>query len=204
MRSILSPAFTGSKMRAMFTLISECSEQFADYFVEQSNQSEPIEVEMRDILTKLANDVIASCAFGFKSDTMRDKENEFYKMAFDATNFNAGKAHKFFLYSISPSLAKFFKVKFFDERTCNFFRSLVKDTITIREKENIVRPDMIHLLMEAKKGKLKHGDKKDEAAGFATVEESDVGKQNTEKYTQGITKIISKVIFFINLIILEC
>jgi cytochrome P450 family 9 len=35
-----------------------------------------------------------------------------------------------------------------------FFRSLVLDTIATREREGIVRPDMLQLLMQAKKGTL--------------------------------------------------
>jgi hypothetical protein len=36
----------------------------------------------------------------------------------------------------------------------SFFRSLVQDTISAREQKGIVRPDMIHLLMQARKGTL--------------------------------------------------
>jgi len=40
----------------------------------------------------------------------------------------------------------------------NFFRSLVHNTISVREERGIVRPDMIHLLMQAKKGTLQADD----------------------------------------------
>jgi len=39
----------------------------------------------------------------------------------------------------------------------NFFRSLVHNTMSVRDERGIVRPDMIHLLMQAKKGTL-HAD----------------------------------------------
>lgn len=32
------------------------------------------------------------------------------------------------------------------------------ETISVREKHGIIRPDMLHLMMEARKGKLKHDD----------------------------------------------
>jgi hypothetical protein len=35
-----------------------------------------------------------------------------------------------------------------------FFRTLVLDTVATREREGIVRPDMLQLLIEAKKGTL--------------------------------------------------
>jgi cytochrome P450 family 9 len=40
----------------------------------------------------------------------------------------------------------------------NFFRSLVQSTMSIREEKGIVRLDMIHLLMQAKKGTLQGDD----------------------------------------------
>lgn len=55
------------------------------------------------------------------------------------------------------------------------------ETIVTREKANIVRPDMINLLIEAKKGQLKHERQSDEDAGFATVQESDVGTSEKRK-----------------------
>lgn len=52
-----------------------------------------------------------------------------------------------------------------------------------RKKKRILRPDMIHLLIEAQKGNLKHEnnqfDKTD--IGFATVEESHVGRKESKK-----------------------
>jgi len=36
-----------------------------------------------------------------------------------------------------------------------FFRTLVLDTVATREREGIVRPDMLQLLIEAKKGNLR-------------------------------------------------
>jgi len=36
----------------------------------------------------------------------------------------------------------------------NFFRSLVHTTMSTREERGILRPDMIHLLMQAKKDML--------------------------------------------------
>lgn len=58
---------------------------------------------------------------------------------------------------------------------------MVLETIETRERKNIIRPDMINLLIEAKKGQLKHETKLDEDAGFATVQESDIGRNNGRK-----------------------
>lgn len=60
----------------------------------------------------------------------------------------------------------------------DFFRTLVQGTMKNREENNIIREDMIHLLMEAKKGSLKHESHpqtEKEVAGFSTAEDAYVG-----------------------------
>ena len=44
------------------------------------------------------------------------------------------------------------------DRIRNFFHSLIIDTMNIRDSKGIIRPDMIHLLMQAKKGTLEEND----------------------------------------------
>lgn len=67
MRATLSPAFTGSKMRQMFQLIVECSEQATKIIVKEANESKtPMVRDMKDLFTRFTSDVIATTAFGIK------------------------------------------------------------------------------------------------------------------------------------------
>lgn len=72
-----------------------------------------------------------------------------------------------------PKTAKFLHIKFFDADKSEFYRSLVLDTMKQRTVHGIVRPDMIQLLMEARKGSL-HMDEVEANStdGFATVTEA--------------------------------
>lgn len=76
---------------------------FVDYF---KNQKADInEVEMKEVLTRYGNDVIASVAFGFKINSLKDRNNNFYLMGKEATNFGGfWKTLKFFGYSFAPKL----------------------------------------------------------------------------------------------------
>lgn len=51
-----------------------------------------------------------------------------------------------------------FKIRLISEKNTQFFRSTIINTIKIREKEGIIRPDMIHLMMEARKEKPENDD----------------------------------------------
>lgn len=67
MRSTLSPAFTGSKMRQMFQLVVECAEKDTEILLKEAKASlEPISTEMKDLFTRFTSDVIATSAFGIK------------------------------------------------------------------------------------------------------------------------------------------
>ncbi|KAJ3645296.1 hypothetical protein Zmor_022962 [Zophobas morio] len=191
MRSTLSPAFTSSKMKYMFTLISQSGEQFVQYFLKKNE--DVVTVEMKDTFTRFTNDVIANTAFGVECDSLTDRDNEFYLMGKDVTNFNGvWKNLRFLLIILMPRVFQFFKMTLFSKEVGNFFTNLVKSNIQSREKHGIVRPDMIHLLLEARKNGLKHDETQPlQDTGFATVTESEINTNpkntKTEITDQDIT-----------------
>lgn len=202
MRSTLSPAFTSSKIRLMVPFMVEVGNQIIDSFKRQIKESDAnfIEIEGKDVATRYANDVVASCAFGLKVDSVSDETNEFYKMGKAITSFFGVTFFiKMFLFIYMPFMAKILNLKFLPETVTTFFRSILLETMDNREKNNIVRPDMIHLLMQAKKGKLVHEEKssKDVAAGFATVEESAVGTKTVTREWSDDDLIAQAVLFFL-------
>lgn len=103
MRSTLSPSFTSSKMRIMFELMRECAKQFTGYFLKQGGT---VTVQMKDAFTRFGNDVIGTTAFGVTCNSLENKENEFYLMGKELTNFTGIRALKFLLYTLSPTLMK--------------------------------------------------------------------------------------------------
>lgn len=189
MRSTMSPAFTGSKMRLMLGLINEVGEQFVNYVRKDIHNGK--EYDLRDLFTRYAGDSIATAAFGLQIDSLEDRDNLFYKMGLAATNFEGFQGLKFLFYQSIPKLMQWLRVRFFSSEQTKFFRDLVHGNINYREKNSVVRHDMINLIMLAKKGQLAHSkDGKDDEKdiGFATVEESEVGKSKriTSKYVKNV------------------
>lgn len=100
-------------------------------------------------------------------------------IAKDFTNFGSFKN---VLKFVGYLLVQFFKIKFFDDRVNVFFQDAILDTIKVREAEGIIRHDMINLLIQAKKGRLTHENSDERVTdGFATVEESQIGKTNVKR-----------------------
>ncbi|EFN63657.1 Cytochrome P450 9e2 [Camponotus floridanus] len=145
-RSILSPAFTSSKMKNMFKLMSDCGIDFVNYLMQLP--AEKRIMEMKEVFTRYTNDVIATCAFGISVDSMRNPKNEFYVYGREVTDFNTIAIIKFFIYRSLPWLARIMRLKFVRGEIAYFFRDLVKVTIKIRDENGIFRPDMLQLMME--------------------------------------------------------
>ncbi|XP_060522638.1 cytochrome P450 9e2-like [Cylas formicarius] len=151
MRNILSASFTSSKMKYMFSLMLDAVDDFTNHFVEKNEDF--IEVEMKDVFTRLANDVIATTAFGIKVDSLTNPQNEFYLHGKEATDLTGIIINlKFLGYLLVPWFFEAFKIPFFNRKIRNFYNTIVGDTIKAREEQNIVRPDMINILLEARKG----------------------------------------------------
>jgi cytochrome P450 family 9 len=162
MRSTLSPAFTSSKMKTMFVLMSECCQQLVN-FLEQCYQQPPqnlyhiskegdlLILELKDMYTRCTTDVIATTAFGLKVDSLQQPTNKFYVKGQEATNFGV---IKWCVALAFPKIMKLLGMDLVPGNITEFFRTLVLDTVATREREGIVRPDMLQLLIEAKKGTL--------------------------------------------------
>uniref|UniRef100_A0A1I8PTR9 Cytochrome P450 n=1 Tax=Stomoxys calcitrans TaxID=35570 RepID=A0A1I8PTR9_STOCA len=152
MRSTLSPAFTGSKMRQMFQLTLQCVDEAMSYLREQhvNAGAEGFELDVKDFTTRLTNDIIASTAFGLQINSYRDRDNEFYSKALKAINFSTLQYMKILFMMLMPKVAEFFKFEFFDRSYTDYFMRLVLDAMKYRQEHNIHRPDMINLLMEAR------------------------------------------------------
>ncbi|XP_022128817.2 probable cytochrome P450 9f2 [Pieris rapae] len=151
MRTTLSPAFTSSKMRRMMPFMNEISANIIEYVKEHIDE----DMNIDDLIRRYTNDVIASTAFGLTVNSLKDKDNEFYRTGQGLFNFSFFRRIIFIINMLFPAVAKILGVRIFPPEGTSFFMNIVSGTMEHREKNNIERPDMIQLLMEASKGKLK-------------------------------------------------
>nr|ULR85584.1 cytochrome P450 [Spodoptera frugiperda] len=201
MRSTLSPAFTSSKIRQMVPFMVEVGDQMMTSLKNQIENSKDgyVDIDCKDLTTRYANDVIASCAFGLKVNSHTDKNNDFYVTGKTAFEFKLHLLLVFFLISKVPYLKEALNWSVLPKKTQDYFINLFMSTMRERELKKIVRPDMIHLLMEANKGKLSHEEVKstDTAAGFATVEESSFGQRTMNRVWKDKDLVAQAFLFFV-------
>nr|XP_031837183.1 cytochrome P450 9e2-like [Nomia melanderi] len=153
MRNTLSPFFTSSKMKFMFGLVSKCSEDFFEYLYHHPDLCSM--VDAKEFLRRFTNDVIATSAFGISVNSLKDRDNEFYKAGDHITkNVATFRFFKFLMFYLFPRFCRRLGFTFFSKSTMSFLQGVIADTVKAREEQGIVRPDMIHLLLEAKGKKL--------------------------------------------------
>lgn len=197
MRATLSPAFTGSKMRQMLGLMIEVGKQSVDSVKSHLEKTGPV-FEMRDFLKKFTVDIIATCAFGIEVNSFENPDNEFQKITEKATNFATLKNMLVMAgYQLVPKLMKALNLSIMDKDMCQFFQTTILNVMKEREAKGIVRHDMINLLMEAQKGKLSYSAEEKTTEGFATVEESDIGKSQVTRKWEDEEIAAQAFIFFL-------
>ncbi|KAK5649518.1 hypothetical protein RI129_000547 [Pyrocoelia pectoralis] len=191
MRSTLSPTFTSSKMKSFFTLMAECSNHFVNYLKKFDSKSK-VSLELKDAFTRYANDVIATCAFGITCNSLKDRNNEFYLMGKEATKFSGIQNLKFLGYTLCPGIMKLLNIKFLSRSVDRFFRNIIKEALAIRKQQNIVRPDMINLLMEAQKNRenVDNGNK-------ISLSDEDITAQALIFFLAGFDTVASAMTFLI-------
>lgn len=81
MRATLSPAFTGNKLRQMLPLISKCCHNGCDYLKEEAARDGQVDMDINEFFIKFTIDMIATTAFGVEVNSLKDKDNEFYKIS---------------------------------------------------------------------------------------------------------------------------
>ncbi|XP_067629690.1 cytochrome P450 9b2-like [Eurosta solidaginis] len=150
MRKTLSPVFTASKMRAMFSLMNECFTESLDRLRAETKGGKSYDVELKGWFTRLSNDIIASTAFGLKVNSYVNPNNEFYAIGQAISQFRGVQMIKFFISNTMPVIQKLLKFKVFDKDKTDYFKQVVIGTMKHRQEQKINRPDMIQLLIEAK------------------------------------------------------
>lgn len=149
MRGYLSPMFTTKKMRLMFELVVDCANTMEAHFNKQVKQNLPVRYEMKDLFARYTSDVIASCAFGLKVDSLQDRTNEFFTAGRTCANFESPVfCLRMLLVRAFPNLMQRINFEIFPTNVNRFFKSMVLNTMKEREEKNILRHDMINILME--------------------------------------------------------
>lgn len=175
LRATMSPAFTSGKLRRMFPMFQESGNKFNDYIVQLSKQNTKLDIT--DAMGRYTLDGIISLAFGVDSEAFKNENSVVVEKAKNMMpQFSPLTFFKMTLFSMMPRwVGQTFQPPFLNPEATTFFMSMIKKTITHREKTGERRNDFLQLLLDAKHGQLK----KDEDDGELASYEKDAQLKDT-------------------------
>ena len=157
MRAKLTPTFTSGKMKTMFNTVLNISKEMVEFL----NKDRPTEFEMKELLCQFTTDVIGNIAFGLEMNCIKDPESIFRKMGRKIFATPPLRSMKIFFMMQFRAFARSLGMRFTDKDVSDFFINSIAETVDFREKNNIVRPDFMNLLLQLKN----NGNVNDEVEG---------------------------------------
>lgn len=149
-RNKLSPAFSSGKLKLMFDQIKECGDEMMKNIYRKLNDNSN-EIDVRDVIGRYASDVIGTCAFGLKVNSNNDDSSEFHKYGKAVFQASPRVLMRELCLMISPKLLKIARFTNFPVKVTEYFKTIFHETVSYREENNVIRHDILHSLMQARK-----------------------------------------------------
>nr|XP_012143061.1 PREDICTED: probable cytochrome P450 6a13 isoform X1 [Megachile rotundata]XP_012143062.1 PREDICTED: probable cytochrome P450 6a13 isoform X2 [Megachile rotundata] len=146
LRAKLTPVFTSGKLKEMFPLILECSNQLEgclEKIIEQGGF-----IDCREVAARFTTDAIGSCAFGINMNALSDEGSEFRRIGKKIFKPDIKKRAIATMKETVPWLYRLLGFVLPQNEVTMFLTNIVTETIKYRKENNIVRPDFINVLME--------------------------------------------------------
>jgi cytochrome P450 family 6 len=89
-------------------------------------------VEVTETMAKFATDVIASCAFGINSNSLKDPDADFRRYMRNVFVLSIRKGLTALTWFFAPMLTTSLKLKFLDDTTTDYIRKVVWRTVEYR------------------------------------------------------------------------
>jgi len=147
MRNKLTPAFTPAKLKLMYGQIKDCGDilmKNINKYLKKNNNK----IEIRNVIGNYSIDIVSTCIFGFE---ITDKESAFYecgKLMFTPT---LKTLFGQLILMTDLTLFNIVRLKDFPTEVTDFFHTTLKDTITYREENKIIKNDFVQHLIKAKR-----------------------------------------------------
>lgn len=145
-RALLSPILNGNKVKLLFPVIDRHSKNFVSFIREK--EEEVTEVDIRDCILRILNDICSDAALGMEVDSFRDPNNIVLDIGLKTCDLSRPyKKIVLLLYTLCQTIPKIFGMSLFGEGQ-EFFENVVRDTLKLRQANGTKRADMMGLLME--------------------------------------------------------
>ncbi|XP_054083441.1 probable cytochrome P450 6a14 [Zeugodacus cucurbitae] len=156
LRTKLTPTFTSSKMKFMFPTVVTVARQLDETFGGHLAKTPSGDIELHDLMGRFTTDVIGHCAFGVECNSLKDPNVVFRDIGrriFYPRYLSIRLRTLMITYPALFKYLKFLNIKESPKGVEEFILQLVRDTVRMREEQNIQRNDFINMLIELKNSK---------------------------------------------------
>ena len=148
MRQILTPIFTGGKLRSMGPLIEEAANDLIEHLAHLASNGQSFEA--KKLMSDFTMDSMSICGLGTHSKAFKDPDGKFRQMI--SKLLGIGGMSKWAILRMMtivmmPKLADWLKLEFFDREAAEFLVEVIRQAVENRKQNDIIRYDFIHLII---------------------------------------------------------
>ncbi|XP_037945098.1 cytochrome P450 6g1-like [Teleopsis dalmanni] len=150
-RTKLSPVFTSGKIKQMYPLMLDIATELENHLTSYKKTNNSFITEVKEICALFTTDVIASIAFGLRTNSLKNPNAEFRQYGRIMMQFGLLRAFQTFISLYLPKLVRLFRAKMFPEDFSKFLHKTFNYVISERESSGTIRNDLIDILVSWKK-----------------------------------------------------
>lgn len=134
-------------MKSIFTTLQDGKRPLLQHIEELIARGDKT-IEVRDLTACYTTNTIASVAFGIDTNCFGDAENPFRKYGREIFEITVKNSFRMVCFNMCPKLIKWTGIHIVNRNVEDFIFDMVKQTLKLREEQNIVRKDFFQLLVQ--------------------------------------------------------
>ncbi|XP_053683439.1 probable cytochrome P450 6a13 [Sabethes cyaneus] len=145
-RQVLTPLYTGNKMKQLFPGLDQCSRQFVEYIGQRLGD----DLEAKSISASYTTQNVVGCAFSLDAECFENSDSEWRAMGkkiFQPTLF-AGITMLVTLFV--PFIAKYLPIRLIPKEVDVWFRKTITHILEERRRKSAPREDQLQTLLNPK------------------------------------------------------
>ncbi|XP_011689077.1 PREDICTED: cytochrome P450 6k1-like [Wasmannia auropunctata] len=151
LRTKLTPIFTSGKLKKMFELMLECSNDLNTYLELLNLDDKGIELDIREVTAKFSTDIIGTTAYGLNVNSLNNPDAEFRRHGKKVFHIDFFRGYEMLAMFFLPGIFRLAGWKVFGKESTVFLRNALWETLIQRTESGIKRNDLIDVLIELRK-----------------------------------------------------
>ncbi|KAL7036965.1 hypothetical protein ACKWTF_009018 [Chironomus riparius] len=150
-RAEITPAFTTSRLKALYPLIEDVTSRMVKYITDESKKSDPFDA--RELSAKYTTDVVSNCIFGIDAESFTKEKPEIREMGRKLLAPSPTVIFKIFLVESFKFLKGVIKIRFMPDDIKDFFVNLLQQALKYRKENNVQREDFLDYIIQLRNKK---------------------------------------------------